>query len=210
MKPRTRIAPYVWILTMLVISCNLSTLPPASPPEPTTIVGIADTLTVMTAEAASTQTALPISPTAAPSWTPLPTYTPSLMPTLGTSAPESPGVTPTFGGSLPGELSCKLLSQSVKNGRHFGPKETFEVGWKVRNNGTAAWDPSTTDFTYIAGARMYAYTPAQLPESVAHGAEIALGASMIAPKSSGTHTTVWSLRRGNEYFCRVRLTIIVP
>ena len=167
---------------MLVLSCNVLTLSPA------TSTAVPPAMT-HTAEATST-------PTAALSPTPLPTDTPSPMPTSTESISD--------------QLSCKLLSQSIKNGRHFSPKEDFEMGWLVRNNGTVTWDPNSIDFAYYSGSKMYLFSPAHLQTSVAHGETVALGASLVAPKASGSYTTVWALRQGTYDFCHVSLRIIVP
>jgi hypothetical protein len=107
-------------------------------------------------------------------------------------------------------LDCKVLSQSVRNGARFGARERFEVGWKVKNNGTLTWDPATFMFAYFSGTRMYQAAQYPLPSEAARGDTVALGASMMAPKSSGSYTTVWSLRSGKDYFCYVTLRIVVP
>lgn len=145
-----------------------------------------------------------------PSSTFAPTMTPS--PTLlGTSTPEAPSATPTSEGTPEAELSCRVLSQSVKNGQHFNPKERFEVGWSVRNNGTATWDPISVDFEYFSGTKMYRFSPAQLPISVApHSAPVVLGADLVAPMNPGKYSTVWTLRRGQDDFCHVSVSIVVP
>lgn len=103
-----------------------------------------------------------------------------------------------------------MLSQSVRNGSHFGPRERFDVGWKVRNNSGTSWDPGTVYFAYFSGTKMYQAPRYDLPTSVSRGDTVALGASMLAPKSSGSYTTVWSLRSGSEDFCHVVLRIVVP
>ena len=84
------------------------------------------------------------------------------------------------------------------------------MGWKVRNNGGAAWDPSTVTFAYFSGTKMYQAERYDLPEAVNRGHTVALGASMVAPRNAGSYITVWSLRSGNDSFCRVSLRIIVP
>ena len=184
MRPRTRIARYFWILTIVLISCNVLTFLPHTPATPT---AVPPTMT-NTAQATSTQTPVP-------SQTPLPTFI----------------VLPTYTPGLPSDqLSCQLLSQSIKNGTHFGPKEDFEMGWLVRNTGADAWEPNNVVFTYFTGTKMYQFSPSRLPNSVDHGDEVALGASLMAPKKSGTYTTVWALGKGNYFFCYVSLRIIVP
>jgi hypothetical protein len=45
---------------------------------------------------------------------------------------------------------------------------------------------------------------------VAAGATVTFIVPEVAPKNSGTYTTVWALTRGNLDFCHVDLTIVVP
>ncbi len=132
--------------------------------------------------------------------------------TTASATPEPASATPqpTFTFTGGDELTCRVLSQSRTNGSHFSPKETFEIGWKVRNTGTLDWDPSSVDFAYYAGTKMYVYSPVPLPATVVAGDEIALGASMVAPRNSGSYTTVWTLRRGGNDFCHVTIRINVP
>ena len=181
MRRQTRIPPYLWVLALAMISCNVSTLlapAPSLTPTPTT--------------AQPTFT-----PTAMPSPTPLPD-TPSLTPTLAvTESPEE-------------QLSCRVMSQSIKNGSHFGPREDFDMGWLVRNTGSADWDASSMEFTYFSGTKMYLFSPVHLDANVEHGEKVALSASLVAPKNSGTYRTVWALRQGTYYFCYVSIRIIVP
>ncbi len=143
-----------------------------------------------------------------PSATPAPTLAPE------TSTPEAPTETPetpTSEGTASPELSCKVLSQSVRNGHHFDPRERFTVGWSVRNDGTATWDAGSVDFEYFSGTKMYRFSPEPLPASVApHTAPVALSADMVAPRNPGNYTTIWTLRRGPDAFCRVSLSIVVP
>jgi hypothetical protein len=108
-----------------------------------------------------------------------------------------------------GELTCRVLSQAVRNGRKLDPKETFDMGWMVRNTGTAAWDPGTVDFRYFSGRRMHVSERTHLRTSVVPGDTVLLLADMVTPKSSGPYTTVWSLRRGEDDFCHVSLSITV-
>ncbi len=153
-------------------------------------------------------------PTATPSTTPAATssltLTPSLIPPSETSTPEAPTATPTSETSASGGLDCKLLSQSVRNGAHFGARERFSVGWKVRNSGDEAWDPDSVVFTYLGGTKMFRSQLVQLEGTVSHGQTVALVADMVAPKNTGKYTTFWTLRQGTQDFCHVSLTIYVP
>ncbi len=185
MRPRTRIAPFLCAITVLAISCNVSTLQAVSP---------------------------------APSQAPAPTQTPTLAPTptptlllpTETLTPEGTAATPTSGAPAPGDLDCRLLSQSVKNGSHHAPRERFDMGWWVRNTGTVDWDAGSIDFVYSGGTKMYASPLSHLQSSVTADQKALLVADLLAPRQTGKYTTIWSLRRGQDYFCQVRLTIFVP
>ncbi len=161
-------------------------------------------------------TALPATPTAGPLSTQAAvlatgTPAPSLTPTATSGVSASPTVTLTpFLGAAAGDLDCKLLSQSVRNGAHFAPTERFSIGWKVRNSGTLTWDAGSVYFAYFSGSRMDREDLYALPETVDPGNTVALSASMAAPKRPGGYTTTWALRRGDNRFCRVSLTINVP
>jgi hypothetical protein len=133
---------------------------------------------------------------------PLPSSTPT--PTILFSLPSS---TPTP--TVPSELDCKLNWQSPGNGITYQPKEHFTVGWKVTNNGTAAWDAGSVVFTYLGGAKLYDYALVHLQTTVAPGQAVILSVPMRAPRNSTKYTTYWSLRRGDTFFCRVMLSIYV-
>jgi Ig-like domain from next to BRCA1 gene len=158
----------------------------------------------------STRTQAPsLTPEPAPSLAPSPTTTsePTLSPGPSPSAAGSstPFPTPTVSKAL----DCALLMQSVKNGTHYKSREEFSIGWKVRNTGTAGWDPVALDFMYIAGTRMYQYPSTQLQGAVDPGNTVILSADLRAPRNPGKYSTSWTLRQGDNYFCRVSLTIFV-
>ena len=158
-------------------------------------------------------------PTPIPSDTPQPTLSPtatvSVTPTeiLPPTAPfffSLPTFTPTPLGTPAVALQCQLLSQSVADGTEFKPKENFEPGWKITNTGTAPWLPGNVDFAYFSGSKMHKYTPVPLQINVDPGDTTVVTVEMAAPKSEGTYKATWSLRRGNDYFCRVSVSIYVP
>ncbi len=139
-------------------------------------------------------------PTRAPTFTPVPvlTFTPIVlfhMPSP-TPVPSTP-------------WDCSLLMQSVANGSEFEPGERFTVGWQLLNTGSATWYPGSVQFVYFGGTKMYIYPIVQLRETVPNGAITSFSVDMRAPKNSTTYTTLWSLRQGNDYFCRVRVSIFV-
>lgn len=107
------------------------------------------------------------------------------------------------------ELDCKVLWQSVIDGKQIGPGVTFSVAWTITNTGTTAWDPEQVDFTYLSGTKMNQSPLVQLPTTVGPGETVTLSVDMRTPNKTSRYTTVWSLRRGEDYFCNVLLTISV-
>ncbi len=173
-------------------------------------------LAACAAPSTPTPTLVPTSArTPTPSTSPGPTL--SLTPTPSTTPEPTLTLAPTFLFRMPSQtstpsrvLDCQLLSQSVPNGTHFGPKERFDIAWKVTNTGAADWYPGIVEFAFLGGARMYQSPVVHLQTRVVSGDTVALDVDMVAPKNSTKYTTFWGLRRGNDAFCRVSLTIYVP
>jgi hypothetical protein len=117
----------------------------------------------------------------------------------------SPSPTPTAVRAL----DCRLDWQSPGNGIEFEPNDSFSVGWKVTNSGTATWDPALVEFAYVGGARLHRFPVEHLLTSVAPGQFVILIADMRAPRNSTTYATYWSLRQGDTYFCRLTVSIYV-
>ena len=186
---------------IFLVGCSVSTVPPVGSTSPTVPPESMTANAQQTSAAAATGSAALTTPTATLTSTVIPTTTPTMTATITT--------TPFLSGA-PGELDCKVRSQSMANGTHVNARERFDVGWKVKNIGTATWDPSNTDFVYVSGTKMYQADVLDLPTVVEPGDVIALSAALLSPKHPGTYMTVWALRRGENRFCRVSLEIIVP
>lgn len=202
-------------LLALFLSGCLPSLAPTSPAAPD--LNAIQTMIAATAGAAATQTAaFRPSPTPLPSATPTVTITPTI-----TLTPTPIIVFPTFtplifpspigggggGGSV--DYACVLLDQTPRNGTVMRPQNDFDAVWTLRNSGTQTWDSGSVDFIYVRGDKLHKQAGYDLPKSVAPGSSINLGADMLAPKTEGTYTTFWGLRRGKNIFCEVYLTIIV-
>jgi hypothetical protein len=149
-----------------------------------------------------------------PSSTPEPTLTPTFaLPTF--SGPELDStpfyflLTPSPTETPSRELDCKVLWQSVINDARMGPNMTFSVAWTITNTGTATWDPEGVDFTYVSGIKMNQTPLVHLPTTVGPGETVTLAVDMRTPNKTSRYSTVWSLRRGEDFFCSVRLTISV-
>ncbi len=118
-------------------------------------------------------------------------------------------ITATPAGSTRPELACKVLSQSIKNGSRFTPREQFDISWQIRNTGTATWKPGVVELAYGGGTRMYHYQPVPLTHSSPPGDIIALSADMVAPQTPNDYNMIWALKRGSEFFCRMYVVIRV-
>ena len=149
----------LWLLSLVVISCDITSLVVPAGPVPSLVPGAVDTIVARTAAAASTQTAAKVtlvptgtaSATPPPSETPTPTLSPSptfvfVLPTLTpTKKPTATSESSTAG------FGCQLLSQSPPDGSKFAAKDNFKVTWKIKNTGLAKWDAATVDFAYFSG-----------------------------------------------------------
>lgn len=185
-------------LALLVTACAAPSAPAPAP----------------TVAAPTLSNTLQPTPSPSPSPSPEPSHTPTLIPSVTPSPVLS--LTPSFYFTMPSptpvashELDCQVVSQSVVDGTSFNPGERFVVNWKVTNTGTATWFPASVDFAFAGGSKMYQYSPVRLQHSVPPGQTAGLSADMRAPNNSTTYTTIWSLRRGADYFCQVRVTIWV-
>lgn len=213
---------YLVVTIILVMACA----PTFAAPFPTADPNAVNTFIAQTANAASTQTAAAqptstftptITPTR-PTETPSPTVTSTVIFILST--PTQP-VIPTFtfissggGGSSDNgissqDFSCQVISVSPANGTRFDPRADFDAVWRLRNNGQRTWDRNSVDFIYDSGDRIHKVAGYDLNSNVRSGDTINIGADMEAPQNSGTYTTNWTLRVGNNEFCRMSLTINV-
>ncbi len=138
------------------------------------------------------------------------TLTPTLAPILPSATVTAEAtVAATAAGTARPELGCKILSQSVKPGSKFASHERFDISWQIQNTGSATWEPGVVELAYAGGTKMFRYQPVELPHSSPPGDIIALSADMVAPRTPDTYTMFWSLRRGDEFFCRMAVTIKV-
>jgi len=201
----------------MAISCDVAFLLPAAPVFPTAAPGSVQTIVAGTAGAAQSQTAVLLPPTFTRTATPTATRTASLTPTFTStfvfrlrSATPGKTSTPTLAPeSISGDYSCKLLDQDPADGAKLDGKAIFDAVWEVRNTGSATWDEDNIDFAFFNGDKLHEQSVYDLNNSVNSGESIRLIVDMVAPKAAGKYRTVWSLRSGNDDFCRVTLTINV-
>ena len=194
----------------LVLACV--PIPVATPSAPPTLdVSALNTTIAQTAGAAATQTfvSLPtLTPTATPTRTP--TEVPSLTPTFLylLASPTIPTSTPTLELSG-GPYTCRVESQSPKEGTTFASNASFEAHWHVINTGTETWDANSADFRFASGDKLHKTGVYDFSKSVATGESIDFTASMQAPADTGTYTTRWQIGLGEERFCPMVVKIVV-
>lgn len=203
----------------MAISCDMSILLPSISFAPTVVPGDVQTIVADTAAAAYTKTAAFTTPSATPTWTPLPTHTRTITPSptatflwlMRTPTPRASSKTPTpKGGGSSENFACDQVSQNPADGAHYDPKQNFKVTWKLRNTGVKTWNAEDVDFEYLSGTKMYKSAIYDLTADIAHNETVNFVVAEVAPKNHGTYKTVWSLMRGNNDFCHVDLTIVVP
>jgi hypothetical protein len=215
---------YLLVALAVTLAC-VPTLPVVAP-LPTQPVGAVETMIAGTYAAASTGTALQITPTSTPFDTPTPSKTPTITPT-GTATTIFHYYTPTplpisgggGGGKAPPSYACKLLSITPPHASVYPPGMAFVAIWEIKNTGDTFWDQNSVDYLYRGGAFLSdpakqvnlndPYDTHDLPGHVLEGKSVELTVDMIAPATPGMYTTTWSLHVGDKYFCTVKLTIVV-
>lgn len=212
-RRRTTIFRGILAFALILISCDVSTLvsaPQVTAPPP----GAVNTIVVLTAQAAATQTAALLPPTLTPTLTPIPTQTASITPSptatflfiLATTTRAPKTSTP---GPASRDFACSLTDQVPGDDAVMSKNQNFSVSWTVQNTGGAAWDSNSVDFIYSSGTKLSPLKAVDLPKSVAAGDSITLKVTMQAPNSPDSYKTVWTLRSGKDTFCRLSISIIV-
>ena len=221
----TRKTKLLYLLTAIafVMACG----PAIATPFPTADPNELNTIIAQTANAALSQTAAAM-PTA--------TFTPTLTPTRPspTSSPTATStvifvlstptlqVIPTFtfissggggsssgGGTSSANYACQILSVNPANGSSMNGQTDFDAIWSVKNTGQKTWDKNSVDFVYDSGTKMNKVAGYDLDSNVSSGSTTSLGADMEAPKNSGNYTTTFTLKVGDNEFCKMSITINV-
>lgn len=149
-------------------------------------------------------------PTAEPTTTPteIPTAVP---PTLVPPTVEFPTATtvPTTV-ATPTVPTCVLNSQfvadvTIPDGTQMNPGAAFTKTWRVRNNGTCAWDAGYA-IAFVSGANLAGFAQNIIPLT-APGATADISIPMTAPASNGTYVGIWRLRDSNGQFFGTNLSV---
>jgi hypothetical protein len=220
-----------WLTTVALVTACV--IPSIAAPLPTANPQQVGDFIAQTANAASTQTAR-----ALPSLTPTVTITPTratatasptatstiifilasptkiVPPTLVIIPGSGSGGTGGSGssggsGSTADNYACQIVSVSPANGTSFKARDNFDATWRVKNSGGKDWDRNSVDFVFLSGTKMHKVAGYDLKTTVDTGETVDLIVDMVAPKTSGSYSTTWTLRVGTKNFCSMSITIRV-
>lgn len=122
-----------------------------------------------------------------PSSTPVPTQTEFIMATFTVTTTFALTTTNT---RTPGPDQASLISQSPTNGATLGPREDFDLVWKVKNVGSKDWNTQYY-YRYASGTKGYKNPEYKLKSNVGAGSTANLIVDMIAPGEPGNYKTTW-------------------
>ncbi len=195
----------LFILSSLLVSACGSKEVDATP---TFSVELAQTLAVVTFSAGLTQTAIAMpTNTSTPTLTPSPTATVTLAVTKTAGTPFGPGA-----GIIP-TSSCNSMAfvadVTIPDNTNMKPGQQFTKTWRVRNNGTCAWEAGFK-FNFLGGNALGGAT-LTLDKAISPGTETELSISMTAPSTAGTHRSNWKMANaaGTNFGDEVYVVIVV-
>ena len=173
---------------------------------PTPTIALSSTATIRPTSTRFTPTAWPTE-TPFPTFTPMPTMTP--FPTYTVVRTYRPvKITP---GNRQGNIyfACALLSPSPVN--YFsGPGQIVTVSWRVKNVGYNEWDLNSIDVAFRSGEKMtIGGTRFDIPSTVLPDQSINIEISMKAPNKLGEYSNTWAMVRGEDYFCKFAVRLVV-
>jgi hypothetical protein len=173
-----------------ISACGLGSVEPT----PTVNVELIQTEAVATFSMAQTETALAMptdTPTATLTSTPTQTSTADSSPTASTPVIV---VVPT--------KSCYSLAfvadVTVPDNTNMTPGQKFTKTWRVKNNGSCAWEVGFK-FNFTGGEAMGA-SSTTLQTAVSVGSETELSVSLTAPTTKGTYRGNWRMTNASNAF----------
>ena len=190
------------LLSILTSACNLSN----ADATPTFSVELAQTLAVATFSSGQTQTAIAM-PTNTSTHTPSPTSSITLAVTNTLGAPPASGVV------IQPTASCYSMAfvsdVTIPDNTNMKPGQKFTKTWRVRNNGTCAWEAGFK-FNFIGGNALGGAT-LTLDKAVNPGVETELPIAMTAPNTSGSYQSNWRMANaaGTNFGDEVYVIIVV-
>ena len=225
------------LITLLTAALVLTACNVGAEPSPTLDVNAINTAIVGTTIAQFseqfTQTALAVSPTVAPSDTPIPLPTlttvvtdPNAQPTVSLASPTvAAGITPLAGFTqLPSPVAAATQALgdactnnvfeadiTIPDGSTVTGGDTLQKVWKIRNTGSCTWDEGF-ELIYIGGTlgndgvQNYLF---QSKDSTASGAAIDIGVWFNVPCAQGQQEGHWRMRNDQGYYFGTILSVYI-
>lgn len=109
------------------------------------------------------------------------------------------------------EINAELMTDvTVPDGTQMAGGTAFAKTWRMKNNGTCAWQDGTK-FAYASGDLLGGPAPVAVP-SVAVGSNTDVTVHFTAPAAPGTYRSNWSLQTpsGAPFGPDVHVEIVVP
>lgn len=157
----------------------------------------------------ATNTLTPVPPTATYTQTASVTSTFTPIPPTSTPLPPTATSSPTVTATR-SDFNCQVVSFSPPIDRVYPSGGDFDGRWTFKNTGSEVWNKDNVDFVYLSGTKFQEHVDSvDLSTSISNGEEVQLIVDMLAPKSSGTYTATWGLKKDNLVFCTSTLQIIV-
>ncbi|MGH2593492.1 MAG: NBR1-Ig-like domain-containing protein, partial [Anaerolineae bacterium] len=120
----------------------------------------------------------------------------------------TPGSDATPGGALADACynAAYVADVSVPDGTRFDNNKEFTKTWKVRNNGTCAWDAGT-EIAFVSGSQLGA--PGTLKVGALEvGQEIEISVPMKTSDQDGAFTGNWQIRNKDGFYGQT-LTVVI-
>ena len=157
----------------------------------------------------ATNTATLIPPTATYSPTATATSTFTQIPPTSTPLPPTATSSPTVTATR-SDFNCQVVSFSPALDQVYPPGGDFDGRWTFKNTGSEVWNKDNVDFVYLSGTKFQEHVDSvDLASSKSNGEQVEFIVDMLAPKSSGTYTATWGLKKDNLVFCSSTIQIIV-
>lgn len=186
----------ILILSVLLTACNLSTIEATSTPEVNLIYTmVAETVSAQGTMMAATYQVPPTPiPTAALTFTPLPTA--NLTPLVATSNPTQ-GIGTGGLASSSCDQAAFVADVTIPDGTVMSAGQSFTKTWRLKNAGSCTWNTSYKA-VFAGGDAIGAAAAVALPQTVAPGATVDISVPMVAPTNSGNFSGYWKLENASS------------
>ena len=181
--------PSLLIALIIVLLLNACNLPVAPKETPAATAGNVLTLAAKTAELTRTPPGLSQTPTPGG----------QNQPAASTNTPSDPKTTPTFtrvpptSTSQPCDSAGFVQDVTIPDETKMAPGQAFTKTWRLRNNGTCAWNKNYA-LIFASGDAMGAPAVVNLVGDVPPNSTVDVSIDMKAPNAVGKHTGNWRLR----------------